>query len=112
MHTHGGFVAILDLNVEVGNQTVTSLGDRVKFFETDITETESIQKAVSGIVEWTKQTGAAIGGVIPSAGVGNPAKLLDRHNGKFIAGQNAHITASNTSDTPCECHVKTIREIC
>ena len=80
LHAHGGYVAILDLNADVGSKTVSELGERTKFFEADMTETESLESAVNGIVDWVKQTGKPIGGVIPAAGVGNPGKLIDKNN--------------------------------
>ena len=61
LHAHGGYVsyqlphsqanspaktkqvAILDVNAEVGNKTVKELGGRIKFWETDMTNTESIE---------------------------------------------------------------------
>ena len=80
LHSQGGYVAILDLNTEAGNRTVEDLGSRTKFIKTNMTDTSSIQSAVDSIVSWTKETGAQIGGVIPAAGVGNPAKLVDKKN--------------------------------
>ena len=80
LYAHGGYIAILDLNAKVGTKTAEELGERVKFFEADMTKTESLEAAVKGVVEWTKQTKAPIGAVIPAAGVGNPAKLIDREN--------------------------------
>ena len=80
LHNHGGYVAILDLNAEVGNKTVEELGLRTKFFETDITDAPSVESAVNGIVDWIKETNAPIGAVIPAAGVGNPAKLVGKGN--------------------------------
>ena len=80
LHSHGGYVAILDLNAEVGAKTVQELGSRTKFFEADMTDTDSISTVVDSIAAWTKQTHAPIGAVIPAAGVGNPAKLIDKNN--------------------------------
>jgi len=68
------------LNAENGEKIVEELGDRTKFFEADMSETESVQAAVTGVVEWVKQTGKPVGAVIPAAGVGLPAKLIDKHN--------------------------------
>jgi len=76
----GGYVAVLDLNVENGEKLVKGLGNRTKFFEADMSETESVQAAVAGVVEWIKHTGKPIGAVIPAAGVGLPGKLIDKHN--------------------------------
>lgn len=80
LHAHGGYVAIVDLNEEIGTKTARELGSRVRFFEADMTSTSSLETAVSGLAAWVKETKAPIGGVIPAAGVGNPAKLLDKHN--------------------------------
>jgi NAD(P)-dependent dehydrogenase (short-subunit alcohol dehydrogenase family) len=80
LHQHGAFIAILDMNPENGEKVVKSIGaDRTKFFEVDVTESESLEAAVNAVVEWTKQTSKPIGGVIPAAGVGRPGKLLDRN---------------------------------
>lgn len=80
LHSHGGYISILDLNAENGDKIVKELGERTRFFETDVTDTESVQAAVNGTVQWIKQTGKPIGAVIPAAGVGSPGKLIDRHN--------------------------------
>ncbi|KAJ7498053.1 3-hydroxyacyl-CoA dehydrogenase [Mycena galericulata] len=53
---------------------------RVKFFETDITKVEEIERAVDGTVEWTVVTEAPLGGVINCAGVGTAAKIIDVDN--------------------------------
>lgn len=71
----GGYVAILDMNEEAGEEIVKSLGSQVKFFPCDVLETESISRAVQGTVEWTEETGKALGGVIPAAGVSTPATV-------------------------------------
>lgn len=53
---------------------------RVKFFETNITEVDQIERAVESTVAWTKETGAVLGGVINCAGVGTAGKIIDAHN--------------------------------
>jgi NAD(P)-dependent dehydrogenase (short-subunit alcohol dehydrogenase family) len=80
LHSRGGYIAILDLNADAGNKTVQELGERTKFWEADSRDTEALETAVKGISEWTKQTNAPIGGVIPAAGVGLPAKLINKNN--------------------------------
>lgn len=35
---------------------------------------------MNSIADWIKQTKAPLGGIIPAAGVGNPAKLIDKKN--------------------------------
>lgn len=79
LYTNGGYVAILDMNPANGEKVVKQLGDRAKFFEVDVTESESLEAAVKGVVEWIKQTNKSMGGILPLAGVGLPAKLLDRN---------------------------------
>ncbi|GAB7366798.1 hypothetical protein MBLNU230_g0750t1 [Neophaeotheca triangularis] len=80
LHAHGGYISIIDLNAENGNAAVKDLGERVKFFETDVTDTASLEAAVSGTASWIQSTSAPAGGVVAAAGVGNPAKLIDRNN--------------------------------
>lgn len=80
LHSNGGYIAILDMNAELGNKAVKELGSRTKFFETNITNTAAIEAAVKGVVDWIKETNAPIGGVIPAAGVGMPAKLIGKGN--------------------------------
>jgi NAD(P)-dependent dehydrogenase (short-subunit alcohol dehydrogenase family) len=79
LHSHGGYVAILDLNPDNGAKVAKRLGERVKFFEVDVTNSERQQEVIKQVVQWTKETGKEIGGVIPAAGVGLPGKLIDRH---------------------------------
>ncbi|KAI1342885.1 short chain dehydrogenase [Xylariaceae sp. FL0016] len=77
---HGAYVAILDLNEDLGNELIKSLPQgQAKFFACDVVDTESITAAVRGVVEWIHDTGKPMGGVIPAAGVGNPATILDKH---------------------------------
>lgn len=79
-HSHGGYIAIIDINAETGRKTVERLGNRVKFYEADSRDTPALEAAVKDIAAWTKQTYAPIGGVIPAAGVGLPAKLISKNN--------------------------------
>lgn len=78
LYQHGAYIAILDMNPENGSKIVSQLGSRAKFFEVDVTDSESLETAVKGCVEWAKETSAPLGGVIPAAGVGLPGKLLDK----------------------------------
>lgn len=81
LHSHGGWLAILDLNDDNGAATAKELGTtRVRFFQCDVADTESVSAAVRGVVEWVKETGKEIGGVVAAAGVGFPGKIIDRHN--------------------------------
>lgn len=80
LHSLGGYIAILDLNPENGAKVAQTLGDRVRFWEVDVTDSPKQEKVVAEIAEWVKQTGKPIGGVIPAAGVGFPGKLIDKNN--------------------------------
>lgn len=73
---NGGYAAILDMNQELAEELVKEVGGgKTKFFETNVLETESIAAAVKGVLEWVKQTGKEVGGVIAAAGVSTPAKV-------------------------------------
>ncbi|KAL7620661.1 hypothetical protein AAE478_009656 [Parahypoxylon ruwenzoriense] len=81
---NGGNVAVLDLNEENGAALIKNLpSGSAKFFACDVLETDSIAAAVKGTMEWIAQTGKPLGGVIPAAGVGNPATILDREGNAF-----------------------------
>ncbi|KAH8682077.1 short chain dehydrogenase [Xylariales sp. PMI_506] len=80
----GGYVSILDMNEENGAALVSKLGSQSKFFVCNVLETQSIQAAVDGTIEWIKSTGKPLGGVIPAAGVSLPATMLDR-NGNALS---------------------------
>lgn len=71
----GGNIAVLDLNEDAGAELVREVGgaSRAKFFAVDVTDTDSIAAAAKGTAEWVHETGRPLGGIIPAAGVGNPA---------------------------------------
>ncbi|KAH0009533.1 3-hydroxyacyl-CoA dehydrogenase type-2, partial [Aureobasidium melanogenum] len=81
LHERGGYIAILDLNVDSGGKAVKELGsERSRFFEADVSDTESIAKAVEGVSKWIQETGKPIGAVISAAGVSKPGKIIGRNN--------------------------------
>ncbi|KAI9817121.1 MAG: hypothetical protein M1827_001233 [Pycnora praestabilis] len=88
LHEAGGYVAILDMNDELGALLINELGkDRSRFFTTDVSDSESIAAAVKGTLEWVGETEREIGGVVAAAGVANPSKIIDRNGDPFdIAG--------------------------
>lgn len=66
------------MNPEHADEVIQAVGGgKIKFFETDVTGTESIAAAIKGTLEWVKETGKEVGGVITAAGVGNPGKVGD-----------------------------------
>jgi len=52
----------------------------VKYFQTDITKVDQIERAVEETVNWTKETHARLGGVVNCAGVGVASKIIDANN--------------------------------
>jgi len=74
LHSNGASLAILDMNEELGSSIISNLGaERIKFFTTDVTDTDNIKKSVAGAANWMKETGVVLGGVICCAGVGYPS---------------------------------------
>jgi NAD(P)-dependent dehydrogenase (short-subunit alcohol dehydrogenase family) len=74
LHSAGAYVSLLDLNSDAGAELVKELGSRARFFETDVSNTESVEKAVNGTAAWIKDTGKELGGVVAAAGVGAAQK--------------------------------------
>ncbi len=69
-------MAVLDMNEELAQELVNEIGGgKTKFFQTNVLKTESIAAAVKGTLEWVKETGKEVGGVIAAAGVGGGAKV-------------------------------------
>ncbi|RYP56280.1 hypothetical protein DL771_012067 [Monosporascus sp. 5C6A] len=62
---NGGNVAILDMNSEAGAELVARLPKgAARFFECNVLHTDSIAAAVAGTVDWIRETGKPLGGVI------------------------------------------------
>ena len=72
--SQGGYVSILDRSEPSEGLKASK---HVKYFTVDIREVDQISDAVEKTVEWTKETGAVLGGVINCAGVGTAAKIID-----------------------------------
>ena len=60
LHSLGGYVSLLDLNSDNGNAVVSELGQRSRFFETDVTSSDAIAAAIAGTVAWIKETNAIV----------------------------------------------------
>ncbi|KAK8187526.1 hypothetical protein HDK77DRAFT_290733 [Phyllosticta capitalensis] len=81
LHAHGAFVSVLDLQREAGMELASQLGpERFRFYETDITNSDSIAAAVKGSVEWAKEQQVPLGGVLAAAGTGNAALIINKKN--------------------------------
>ncbi len=70
----GGKVALFDLNEELVNATAAELGDRAAPFVVNVAEEESVQSAVSGVIE----TFGAIHVNVNCAGIGAASRTLSR----------------------------------
>lgn len=70
----GAKVAILDFAAERGQQLAESLGSNALFAKADVTSDESIQSAISKVME----SFSGINVVINCAGVANPGKVLTK----------------------------------
>jgi NAD(P)-dependent dehydrogenase (short-subunit alcohol dehydrogenase family) len=75
LHAAGAYVSLFDINFDTGAAVAKELGERALFFEVDVSESESIAKAIDGTVAWAKKTGKPIRGVVAAAGVGVPGKV-------------------------------------
>lgn len=80
LHSSGAYVSLLDLNADNGSKIVSELGERAIFFETDVSDTDSIAAAINGTIEWVSKTQKDLGGVIAGAGVGLPGLIVDKKN--------------------------------
>ncbi|KAF9459309.1 3-hydroxy-acyl-CoA-dehydrogenase [Collybia nuda] len=70
------YVAILDLSPPPDGKLASSHDQRCIFIKTDITKHDDVQGAVTRTVEWTKETGAVLGGVVNCAGIGRPELVI------------------------------------
>lgn len=49
--------------------------DRARFFQVDVSDTDSLAAAVKSTLAWVQETSKPIGGVVCCAGVGLPGKV-------------------------------------
>lgn len=72
---HGAKVAIFDMNEEAGAKLVSELGENVKFFKVNVTQTASIEAAIKGTLE----AFGAIHICCNYAGIATPTKTLSKN---------------------------------
>jgi 3-hydroxyacyl-CoA dehydrogenase / 3-hydroxy-2-methylbutyryl-CoA dehydrogenase len=66
------------MNDELGQALVRELGEsNCSFISADVTDTESIARAVKDSLAFVKKTGCELGGIIAAAGVASAAKIMD-----------------------------------
>ncbi|KAG8833666.1 telomere binding protein [Serendipita sp. 399] len=66
---NGGFVSVLDLKELPEHIHQTLPGAQILYVKTDLTEDKQIEAAVNQTIEWIKETGAKLGGVVNCGGV-------------------------------------------
>jgi NAD(P)-dependent dehydrogenase (short-subunit alcohol dehydrogenase family) len=80
LHSQGAYLALLDLNKQQGERLVKDLGgDRVKFWECDVGDEESVDNTFESINQWinSKQDiNIKWGGVVHAGGVGMVGKTI------------------------------------
>jgi len=79
---HGASVAIWDLNREAGEKTVNELGENAIFSQVDVSDEESVAKALKTAVSHFGTIHVAIN----CAGIGIPAKLLGKEGPADMKG--------------------------
>ena len=71
---NGGNVILLDINKELGEKVEVELGEKARFFATDVTDEEHVKKAILiGISVF-----GSISGVINCAGIGPASRVVGR----------------------------------
>ncbi|KAL0940560.1 3-hydroxyacyl-CoA dehydrogenase type-2 [Colletotrichum truncatum] len=68
---NGGNAAVIDTNSDLGASAATELGTSMKFLHCDINITQSVTNAIKAAVDWAKEAGKPIGGIITAAGIGH-----------------------------------------
>lgn len=69
---HSAHISILDLSQPPSDLSPSS---SFRFFKTDISNAEEVEKAVEETIKWSKETGAVLGGAICAAGVATIGKV-------------------------------------
>mmetsp|Transcript_4099 Transcript_4099/g.4683 ORF Transcript_4099/g.4683 Transcript_4099/m.4683 type:complete len:270 (-) Transcript_4099:173-982(-) len=92
----GGKVIMLDFNEENGLQAAKSLGPNAHFFQCDVKDTESIEKAIEGAKKLYPES---IRGAVNCAGIGMALLTLDRRGNVHDKGVFEHVMGINTTGT-------------
>ena len=71
------YVAVLDISPLPA--VLQSSGTKCIYVQTDLRELNQIEDAVKSVIAWTQVTGAELGGVINSAGLGKNERVRHVH---------------------------------
>jgi NAD(P)-dependent dehydrogenase (short-subunit alcohol dehydrogenase family) len=85
---NGGNALILDVNTEGGQQAEQALGENALFIHTDVTNEESVQKAIDSAIS----TFGGLHGAINCAGIGPAERILGRNGVHSLASFTKVIT--------------------
>ena len=85
---NGGNALILDVNTEGGQQAEQALGKNALFVHTDVTNEESVQKAIDSAIS----TFGGLHGAINCAGIGPAERVLGRNGVHSLASFTKVIT--------------------
>ena len=85
---NGGNALILDVNTEGGQQAEQSLGKNALFVHTDVTNEDSVQKAIDSAIS----TFGGLHGAINCAGIGPAERILGRNGVHSLASFTKVIT--------------------
>ncbi|KAJ4470160.1 3-hydroxy-acyl-CoA-dehydrogenase [Lentinula aciculospora] len=72
------YVAVLDISPIPSPVADERFKSRVLYVQTDVTQEDQVESAVDRVVEWTKSTGAYLGGVINAAGIAVAGLTVNR----------------------------------
>jgi NAD(P)-dependent dehydrogenase (short-subunit alcohol dehydrogenase family) len=70
----GAHIAVLDLS-DIPAALLSSSSNEIKFWKTDVSKLEEIERGVEAAASWAAEAGKPLGGVICCAGVGVAAKV-------------------------------------
>ncbi|KAG8815901.1 hypothetical protein FRC19_000687 [Serendipita sp. 401] len=73
---NGGFVSVLDLKGLPEDIHQRLPREQVRYFKTDLTKDQNIEAAVNQTIEWTKETGSKLGGVVNCGGIAVAQKVV------------------------------------
>jgi NAD(P)-dependent dehydrogenase (short-subunit alcohol dehydrogenase family) len=82
LHGDGAHVVIADLNQERGEALAAELGDRCRFAATDVSDEAAVGAAVRTAVDGF----GALHGAVSCAGIGPPAKVVDKEGAPHPLG--------------------------
>lgn len=72
----GAYAAVVDVQ-DIPEELQRDLGTKARYFKADLTQDEDVRRVARLANEWSKETGAKLGGVVNCAGVGTAQKVRE-----------------------------------